>query len=139
MAKSRRNVSRRKRQQKRRKSSRRNFRKMSGGGEALTEEDKNFLLNLKWKHPITPNNPNPEYSSIQDRLNKLTDKSITWVDKESIDNAINQMIPNASKIGGGGINALKLMSVNNDNTIKNDKFYIVSTRIMNALRNNGGS
>ncbi len=110
------------------------------GGEALTEEEKNFLLNLKWKPPITSNNPNPEYSSIQERLDKLKDSSITWVDRESIDDAIRSNSKFISATGiQSNINDIKQLKMiaGNDNKIKNDKFYFVSTRIMNALRPNG--
>jgi len=130
MAKSRRNVSRRKRQQKRR-NSRRNFRKMSGG-EALTEEDKTFLLNLKWKHPITVNNPTPKYSSIQDQLNKLADSSITWVQKETINSMINDEVTRIYQIEFDGIDGLRRNA--NNNMLDFDGLFYLSILIKNRLR-----
>ena len=134
MAKSRRNVSRRKRQQKRR-NSRRNFRKMSGGTD-ISEEDKTFLLNVKWKHPITDNNPVPVYSSIQDQLNKLADKSITWVQKETINSMINDAVTRIYHIEFDGIDGLKRNA--NNNTLDFDGLFYLSILIKNRLRSTVG-
>ena len=131
MAKSRRNVSRKKRQQKRRKSNRRSFRKMSGGTD-ISEEDKTFLLNLKWKHPITSNNPTPQYSSIQDQLNKYTDSSITWVDKDTINSIINSEVNRIYNIVFDGIDGLKRNA--NNNMLDYDGLFYLSKRIISALR-----
>ena len=129
MAKSRRNVSRRKRQQKRR-NSRKNFRKMSGGTE-ISEEYKTFLLNVEWKVP----NSVDKYDTIQERLGN---KSITWVDKESIDNTIRD----SSTIKKDGklifrienIERLKSIADGNGGMIKNEKFYFISVKIIILLR-----
>ncbi len=130
MAKSRRNVSRRKRQQKRR-NSRKNFRKMSGGTE-ISEEDKTFLLNVEWKHPITVNNPTPKYSSIQDQLNKLADSSITWVQKETINSMINDAVRRIYNIEFDGIDGLRRNA--NNNMLDFDGLFYLSILIKNRLR-----
>jgi len=102
------------------------------GGEALTEEDKTFLLNLKWKHPITVNNPTPKYSSIQDQLNKLADSSITWVQKETINSMINDEVTRIYQIEFDGIDGLRRNA--NNNMLDFDGLFYLSILIKNRLR-----
>jgi len=102
------------------------------GGTDITEEDKTFLLNLKWKHPITVNNPTPKYSSIQDQLNKLADSSITWVQKETINSMINDEVTRIYQIEFDGIDGLRRNA--NNNMLDFDGLFYLSILIKNRLR-----
>jgi hypothetical protein len=93
-----------------------------GGGTDISEEDKTFLLNVKWKVPNSDN-----FSSIKERLGN---KIITWSDKETINSIIRK---NSTIDDIDDIEHLKNFA-GTDNMIKNDKFYYTSIQIMKWLR-----
>jgi hypothetical protein len=124
MTKSRKNVSRRK-NRKSLKKQKTNRRRMSGGAwwhNLLTEDEKQFLLNVEWKAPN--NYPSQKLTDPDNKLNNLH--------KEKINGIINMRTNEDIKT----IQELQNKAVNNELP---EKYYMLFFGLNSELKNLGGA